>query len=56
MRHVENQPSVLGIICRGIPNDVDDLQIDIFNEEFDVLTAEMFIVDRLVSDFLLPAC
>jgi hypothetical protein len=49
VRHVENQPSVPGIIYRGIPKDVDDLQIDIFNEEFDVLSAEMIIVRQTVE-------
>ncbi len=45
MRHVENQPSVLGITCRGILNDVDDLQIDFFDEAFDPLTVKM-LTDR----------
>ncbi len=49
MRHVENQPGVLGITCRGIPDDVNDLRTDIFNEEFDVLTAEMIIVRQTVE-------
>ncbi len=49
MRHVENQPGVLGIIFRGIPNDVNALQTDFFIEKFDVLTAEMIIVRQTVQ-------
>jgi hypothetical protein len=49
VQHVENQPGDLGIIYRGIPKDFDDLQIDIFNEEFDVLSAEMLIVRQTVE-------
>ncbi len=41
MRHVENQSSVLGITCRGFPNDGDDSLVDFFDEAFDPLTAEM---------------
>ncbi len=41
MRLVENQPCVLGVTCRGIPNDGDDSRVDFFDEAFDPLTAEM---------------
>jgi hypothetical protein len=41
VRLVENQPCVLGVTCRGIPNDGDDSRVDFFDEAFDPLTAEM---------------
>ena len=38
VRLVENQPCVLGVTCRGVPDDEDDDLVDLFDTAFEILT------------------
>jgi hypothetical protein len=42
VRLVEDQPCVLGVTCRGIPDDEDDSLVDLFDPAFDLLTDQDF--------------
>ncbi len=42
VRLVEDQPCVLGVTCRGVPDDEDDLLVDLFEPAFDLLTDQDF--------------
>jgi hypothetical protein len=36
VRLVEDQPCVLGVTCRGVPDDEDDLLVDLFDPAFEL--------------------
>ena len=42
VRLVEDQPCVLGVTCRGVPNDEDDLLVNLFDPAFDLLSKQDF--------------
>jgi hypothetical protein len=42
VRLVENQPCVLGVTCRGVPDDEDDLLVNLFDPAFDLLSKQDF--------------
>ncbi len=42
VRLVEDQPCVLGVTCRGVPDDEDDPLVDLFDPAFDLLTNQDF--------------
>jgi hypothetical protein len=42
VRLVENLPCVLGVTCQGVPDDEDDLLVDLFEPAFDLLSKQDF--------------